>query len=287
MQVTGGKEIGRGSVNRVGIEVMDPAQWPAAQTPPSLALQTEMWSAVKELDSGDLTDILKDLVSRGADPNLRGGPGLASGHSALHLAAMMDHGAWVPAFAAVGADLDAWNADHWTTAMMAAAKGSVSFLRALHGVDHNLVDQRSGNPNGDSLLHIAAGNSKHGALEFLLEIGCDPKAVNLNGSAVVLANALDPFILRLLSDAGADLDAQMRLSRNRVAHLVTTAGQAECFAILLDKGADLNTMNSTGHVPSAIALAGPLAPMLRAHLARKAAMEALVASEVTCTPPAM
>src|SRR5262249_6641992 len=109
---------------------------------------------------------------------------------------------------------------------------------------------RARGAHGTTPLMMAAMYGDALLVKRLLELGADPSAANTAGATALMWAAPDVDKLRLLLDAGADVNAR---SEDRRTALVVTAGcvgATPALTLLLDYGADPSVRYATD--PSAI-----------------------------------
>ena len=84
--------------------------------------------------------------------------------------------------------------------------------------------------------------------EALLGIGANPNAFDDNHRSPVhyACRQGDQAMLALLSDHGADLEAQDSARRNGL-HTASIFGRLECLEFLLESAVDVNAVDSTGN----------------------------------------
>lgn len=164
------------------------------------------------IERKDIEGVQRSL-SMGADPN-----GIYSDNSntPLTLAAAWDFDQAIEILVKNGAIIDQSNADGWTPLVMAANYGKKFAMKAL-------LDRRA---------NVHARNSK-------------------NGSTPLITAAVNPDIIRMLLDAGADVNARDNYGYT---DLIMRAIHADLYPqkskdamqLLLDAGADVNAKNIHG-----------------------------------------
>jgi cytohesin len=109
-----------------------------------------------------------------------------------------------------GADANVKDVHGWTPAHFAAARGDFECVCRLVAVGANV---NSVTKDGDTLLHIAAASATSDAIiRLLVEAGGDVNAANRAGRTVCHAAVLSPIAMRTLIDMGADFDRPDRAS---------------------------------------------------------------------------
>lgn len=81
-------------------------------------------------------------------------------------------------------------------------------LTILTFMVHNSVYPESVNQEGQTILHVAAGNGHYYAVEFLIGFGLNVNARDTMGNTALhlaIANGWEQ-VVKLLVDAGADVD---------------------------------------------------------------------------------
>jgi len=124
------------------------------------------------------------------------------------------------------------------------------------------VDINSRDANGSTLLMQASIYATAADLEFLLTHGADVKAVNKDGYTALMRVMPDLAKVKMLVEHGADVNA----SAQRVTPLLIAAGipaSEDVIRYLLDRGADLRTVNELGFDAVSVAATAGAAGNLR------------------------
>lgn len=113
---------------------------------------------------------------------------------------------------------------------------------------------------GWTLLHFAAARAALADVEFLLELGADPNALD-HGEHAPLYAAGNGFggpesgaVVRALVRAGADVNANLGAKRCTALHMAARRGNLEIAEALLDLGARIDPPDSNGVTPLGRAL---------------------------------
>jgi ankyrin repeat protein len=133
---------------------------------------------------------------------------------------------------------------------IAAEVGDVERVAALIDAraDINLPirsEERRSASWGDTPLHLAAVNGQVEAAELLLAAGADVNASNDRGAAPVHVAVLHHAMMRVLIDAGADLDQRDKCNRTAL-HWAVTGNLAGVMALLVQSGADPDARDVNG-----------------------------------------
>jgi ankyrin repeat protein len=151
-------------------------------------------------------DIVKLLLSRGADANVKNGSGELG---PLHVAAKQGRSEIIPILIAFGADLDGKRGNFRFPPLSFAANAEVAETLINYGADVNLR-----NENGFTPLHLLAEQGYIEAAEVLLK-------------------------------HGADIDARDKWGKTPL-HYASEYGQADMIAFLLEKRVALNARDEQG-----------------------------------------
>lgn len=131
------------------------------------------------------------------------------------------------------------------------------------GLDPNSIDAE-----GMTLITYAVMSDRESMIETLLANGSNP---NTDGGLALALAALSDNItaVRALVDKGADVNAQAGLYHSAPLHWACKNGNLEMTAFLLDRGAQVNAVNSGGWTPL-IAASSKDADIVRLLLAKGA-----------------
>jgi uncharacterized protein len=138
----------------------------------------------------------------------------------------------------------------------AAAVGDVARLRELLGADPAAAKQRANSHSADGwpLLHLAAAFADRETVLTLLDAGADIHRVSqtpMRNQALhaLLALPKDADIARLLIDRGADVNA-LQTAGYRPLHQAAVVGREDLVRLLLDAGADKAARCDRGKTPA-------------------------------------
>ena len=207
---------------------------------------------------------MRTLLGRGAKVNAR----MKNGATPLLAAAVAGRIEALQLLLLQGADLKARYRDEATVLIMAATQGHANVVQLLlqKGASHHERTR-----NGVTPL-LAAAIEGHGAVvEALLAAGADPNAADARGVTPLIGAAVNGRMEALcaLLAAGADIAA---VSKSGLTALVAAVSATPAVAwVLLEKGADPNTLDEQGRPVLVAAAAGGKAeamPMLLAKGAR-------------------
>jgi len=129
----------------------------------------------------------------------------------------------------------------------------LDYLRQVLASDPGLVHERY--TYGRTLLHGVAGQGNLSFVELLLRLGADPNASDGFGHTplYVVANSSDSArganVVRVLAEAGADVNAQDKLKHCTALHMAARRGTVPVAEALLDCGADLEARDKLGDTP--------------------------------------
>jgi ankyrin repeat protein len=147
-----------------------------------------------------------------------------------------------------GADPDCSGEDGFTALLTAAAYNSFEMVKAL--VDEG-ASVFSVTPYGWTPLHVASWTSVSQTVEILIQKGWDVNVRDFDNWTPLMwavRNGCSIDYLQYLLDAGADPEA-ITYTRESVLHLACSSWQApseELLSLLIEKGADVNSVNRKG-----------------------------------------
>jgi ankyrin repeat protein len=204
---------------------------------------TALWLAASE----GRTDVMKTLLKRGADAsNTR-----VDGITALMTASVGGHSGAVALLLQEGADPTVTDNDGLTPLMNAAENGTVATLKLLvdHVKDPSYVNLMS--KTGFSSLIIASAHGHVGAIEYLVEAGCDVNAVHDNKVTALMYAAASGHVdamKALIEKGGANVD--MKHTNGGTALLeAATGGMSEAIKLLVESGAEVDFIDDDGVTP--------------------------------------
>ena len=104
-------------------------------------------------------------------------------------------------------------------------------------------------PGGSTPLMTAALYGDAALVKHLLKLGADPNATNSAGATALMWAAPDPEKMRLLLDAGADVNARSDDRRTPLVIVSGIVGATPALRLLLDYGADPSILRPTDPSP--------------------------------------
>jgi hypothetical protein len=138
----------------------------------------------------------------------------------------------------------------------AAAVGDVARLRELLGSGRAMATERANGRSADGwpLLHLAAAFADRETVMTLLDAGADVDQISetpMRNRALhaSLALAKDAEVARLLIERGADVNA-VQTAGYRPLHQAAVAGREDLVRLLLDAGADKKARCDRGKTPA-------------------------------------
>lgn len=198
--------------------------------------------------------VMRELLSRGADPNVprKPQPGNKSpnGDPPIVKAAREEQDLSIRTLIAAKADVNAHGEDGFTALHISAGKNRLKIARELlaAGAEINAT-----NIAGDTPLHRAAARGKLEALRFLLKQKppADVNARNKRGATPLLAAAAEGVadVCEVLLAAGADPKAVDEDGNTALHHAVSSENSATV-ALLVERGLDRAAKNKEGKTPA-------------------------------------
>ena len=190
-------------------------------------------------------DMVKNLVTFGADPNVA----TVAGLTPLHQAAARGNLDMVKELVQAGADVNAIAKNGRTPLFYAAAKGKASTASFLleKKAEINLADK-----DGLTPLHCAASGGNAKLVRFMVNQKANFAATAKDGTTVLLSGAKYPEIVKFLADKmpnvnGVDKDG------NSVMHLCAETADDETVRKLLYRSAKEDLPNKKGETPLQLA----------------------------------
>lgn len=191
------------------------------------------------------SEMLKNLVTFGADPNVATKAGLTP----LHQAAARGNLDMVRTLVQAGADVNAFAENGRTPIFYAAARGKASTVSFLleKKAEINLSDK-----NGFTPLHCAAASGNTNLVKFLVSRKASVPPTAKDGTTVLIAGAKYPEIVKFLVDKmpnvnGTDKDG------NTALHLCAATADEETVRKLLYHEAKEDLPNKKGETPIQLA----------------------------------
>ncbi len=204
-------------------------------------------------------DMVKSLVTYGADPTVATKAGLTP----LHQAAARGNLDMVKDLVQAGADVNAIAENGRTPIFYAAARGKASTVNFLleKKAEINLVDK-----DGMTPLHCAAASGNVALVKFLVSRKANFAATAKDGTTVLISGARYPEIVKFLADKmpnvnGVDKDG------NSVLHLCAETADDETVRKLLYYSVKEDLPNNAGETPILLAARAGNVDMVRRLLA--------------------
>lgn len=189
----------------------------------------------------DRSEILEELIAKGADVNRK----MSNGWTPLHRAAEQDQYQSTMALLNLGADVDSKTEFGETPLTLATFKGNIEIAQALLNAGSNKEERTS---DGDTALHRAAANFHNAKMvKFLSEAGCDTNSQNYEGWTPLhkAAWTKQPEAIQALVDGGAYVNMKDSYGRTPL-HIAAARGGTDTVKVLLDLGAVKDHRNNSG-----------------------------------------
>jgi len=201
-------------------------------------------------------EVLTELVGRGADLLVQDG----FGRSALFMAAYGCPEKSVRALVEAGAPVNVADQAGFTPLLMAAMKGRSGVVRYL--VEKG-ADARAADNHGLTALHRLTPYGKREALKALLDAGADVNAADRDGATPVFG-VLDPVTLCWMLERGADIRVRCTNGNTTLLHCCYPRPESlPCLRLLLDAGADIDAQDDSG---TALHRAAQMGEIAQTHL---------------------
>jgi len=200
-------------------------------------------------------DSIKALLKHGnVDPNEQD----EQGNFLLHIAVANNKPEVIQALLKAGASRSSTN-KQGLTPLFAALKPSYPHIETINAfLDHAKHDLNQKDPQGNSLLHLAASKDRDDIIRALLASGADPTLTDdknhtplqraILASYFSFDNKPDKAVEALLSDRRTDRN-QAGAMGNTLLHLAVQHTRSPAVKALLAAGADPTLLNSKGRTP--------------------------------------
>ena len=199
------------------------------------------------IEKGDV-EMVRLLVEAGADVNAAAGFG---GNTPLHEAVEQGDAEIVKILVAAGADVNAEGYFDRTPLSLAAEEGATEIMQILLGSGPDADTSEGGEDKeaasmpsiGSEALYTAIEKGDHEMVRLLVEAGADVNAAEGFGGNTPLHEAVeqgDAEIVKILVAAGADVNAEGYFDRTPLS-LAAEEGATEIMQILLGSGPDADT----------------------------------------------
>ncbi|MDE0200553.1 MAG: ankyrin repeat domain-containing protein [Caldilineaceae bacterium] len=199
------------------------------------------------IEHGD-PEFVRLLVNTGADINATAGFG---GNTALHEAVAQGSAEIVQVLVDAGADIEAKGFMGRTPLSLAAEEGASEIMKVLLGRAPDSATAASGDGQkaaspsaiGSKALFAAIESDNAAMVRLLVEAGADVNAAEGFGGNTPLHEAVEEGnaeIVQILVDAGADIEAEGFMDQTPLS-LAAEEGASEIMQILLGQGADNGT----------------------------------------------
>jgi ankyrin repeat protein len=180
------------------------------------------------------------LLARGVGVDIRAS---AKGETPLHYAAMFGHRKTIEMLVAGGADPNVADQDGVTPLQYASKRRRASIVELLRG-----LGAREGG------LQEAANADDVGRVYELLAEGADIDAPGLGGTSLHVAAAKGHLaVVRILLDAGADIEAVAEPNGARPLHAAAMNDYASVARFLIERGASVEARDNEGRTPLLVA----------------------------------
>lgn len=194
-------------------------------------------------------EFVAHLLRLNADPNTLTD---SKGRSALHYACITGNPTITKMLLSYKARSHQWDKQRTVTPLHCAARtGSLDCIQLLvkNGAQLNAgIEKRSA-------LHFAVQKNAIRCVQLLLSYGANPNTPQVfTETPLHIAAAMGfPECLKVLIDAGADVQSQMGQKKNTALHLAAEDDFLDCVKILLAAGANVNAINFDDQTPLHVA----------------------------------
>uniref|UniRef100_A0A2C9K8K5 SOCS box domain-containing protein n=1 Tax=Biomphalaria glabrata TaxID=6526 RepID=A0A2C9K8K5_BIOGL len=209
-----------------------------------------------EAISSNHTKVAKILISSGCEVNLADRKQWAPLHAVIRQVSMMfdpeensEMRSLVEEMVKAGADVNKMDGENWTPLYQAASAGDFEMCKFLlaNGASVNLVTKK-----GSSVLHAAVYGGNKDIVKLCLDAGCSVNAVDINGQHALLASVASRCnleIIELLLEAGSDVNIRNTITKQTALHEAICQHYSLAAHLLIDKGSNLDALNSEHKSP--------------------------------------
>ena len=201
-------------------------------------------TALASAAAGGHLKVVEKLLSSGANKEEKSG---WYRQTALSKAAEKGHLEVVQMLLDHGALVDSENQDGWTPLLYAARYGHAKVVKLL--LDKN-ADAKHQTKDERNALHLATFDGHAEIIKMFLDKDVPVNVIDSWGDSPLLnaANTNDEAV-KLLLDAGADVNVKKNPQMKTPLHNAAQYGRVEMVKMLLAKGADVNARDSEGETP--------------------------------------
>jgi len=216
-------------------------------TSPAIKHEQKSAKSLHQAAAARDVDVVKELISKGADVNSKD----EFGQTPLHLAARYGHRSVAEGLIASGANIQAEDQYGSTPLHYAAEHDQTDVAELLidKGANVNVKNNR-----GWTALHYTAeyGRGTNTSMaELLIAKGADVNAEANDGATPVDISRWSgrALLIELLVAKGAKIDVYKQTNSWKPIHTSARYGQKERVQLLLDQGSDVNTKDAGGYTP--------------------------------------
>ncbi|XP_055679921.1 ankyrin repeat and KH domain-containing protein mask isoform X9 [Lutzomyia longipalpis] len=201
-----------------------------------------------EAASAGHVDIIKLLISHGADVNAQSSTVTPIGNTPLMYACAGGHVAAVQELLANGANVEDHNENGHTPLMEAASAGHVEVAKIL--LDHGAGINTHSNEFKESALTLACYKGHLDMVRFLLEAGADQEHKTDEMHTALMEASMDGHVevARLLLDSGAQVNMPTDSFESPLT-LAACGGHVDLAMLLIERGANIEEVNDEGYTP--------------------------------------